>query len=104
MAIVEPLCLDYSLGLHVKEIVASITQRGQVSLPADVQRLLGLKPRGKVVFRIDGEDVRLVSPRMTLEEAYGSVPPLAQPEDFSAISRQVKEAKARETVDELRKA
>jgi AbrB family looped-hinge helix DNA binding protein len=62
---------------NMKEIVATVTQRGQVTIPAEVRRLLGAKPYGKVAFQINGEQVRLVPVAFTLESAFGSVPPLA---------------------------
>jgi len=51
----------------------SITQRGQVTLPVEVMKLLGVKPRGKVAFQIDGENIKLVSPSLTLDAIFGSV-------------------------------
>jgi antitoxin PrlF len=51
----------------MRQILASISSRGQVSIPVEVQRELGLKPKGKVVFEIDGGAVTLARPRFTLE-------------------------------------
>ena len=82
----------------MKEITATTTQRNQVTIPVEVRRLLGLKPRDKVAFTIeDGGEVRLAAASFTLESAYGSVKPSRRPEDFDEISRNVKEAKAEET-------
>ena len=79
----------------MKEIVTTITQRSQVTLPAEVRRVLGLKPRDKVAFAIDDNgEVRLVPAQFTLETAYGSVEPLHRPEDFERMTRDAKEAKA----------
>ncbi len=78
----------------MKEIVTTLTQRSQVTIPAEVRRVLGLKPRDKVAFAIDEGEVRLVPAEFTLESAYGSVEPLQRPEDFSAISREAKEEHA----------
>ena len=74
----------------MKAIVATVTQRGQVTIPAEVRRLLGLYPHSQVTFEIDGEQVRLTSAAFTLETAYGSVKPLSRPEDFKAVSRAAK--------------
>ncbi len=44
----------------MREITATTTQRNQVTIPAEVRRLLGLKPRDKVAFTIgDGGEVHL---------------------------------------------
>ena len=86
----------------MKEIIATTTQRSQVTIPVEVRRLLGLKPRDKVAFTIeDGGEVRLAVPSFTLESAYGSVRPSRKPEDFDEISRDAKQGKAEETAREL---
>lgn len=75
----------------MKEIVTTITQRGQVTVPAEVRRLLGLKPRGKVAFAIDESGVRLKPARFTLETAYRSVGPLPRPMSDEEMVRVAKE-------------
>jgi AbrB family looped-hinge helix DNA binding protein len=74
------------------EIVTTMTQRGQVTVPAEVRRLLGLKPKDKVAFEV-GEDGRVIirRPKFTLETAFGSVKPINRPEDFEQIVRDVRE-------------
>jgi len=79
----------------MKEIVTSLTQRGQVTVPAEVRRLLGLKSRDKVAFAIDDDQVRLMPVAFTLESAFGSVTPQNRPEDFKALSRVAREERVR---------
>ena len=86
----------------MKQIVASVTQRGQVTIPAEVRRALNLKPRDKVVFEIEGEWVRLAPVSFTLETAYGSVKPLNKPEDFKEISRRAREEHVEQVIRKLR--
>lgn len=85
----------------MREIVTTVTQRGQVTIPAEVRHRLGLKPRDKVAFVIDNGQVRLKPVRFTLETAYGSVDPLNRPEDFDALIRHAKEERAQRALDEL---
>ncbi|MCL5256935.1 MAG: type II toxin-antitoxin system PrlF family antitoxin [Chloroflexi bacterium] len=85
----------------MKEIITTITQRGQVTIPAEVRRKLGLRPKGKVAFRIDDGQVRLAPAEYTLESAFGSVTPQKRPEDFKRISREAKDEHAQKTVEEL---
>lgn len=88
----------------MKEMTTTITRRGQVTIPAEVRRLLKVKPMDKVSFTIiDGNEVRLAPAAFTLESAYGSVTPSRKPEDFKKIAQAAKEAKAEETVRKLRK-
>lgn len=74
----------------MRELATTVTQRGQVTIPSEVRRRLGIKPRDKVTFRIEDDGgVRIVPQRYTLETVFGSVAPLRRPEDFEAISRAV---------------
>ena len=71
----------------MKEFTATTTQRNQVTIPAAVRHLLGIKPRDKVAFTIDDTgSVRLKAAEFSLESAYGSVRPSARPEDFEQLS------------------
>lgn len=75
----------------MKELLTTITQRGQVTIPAEVRRVLGVKPKDKVAFQIEDDQVRLAPAKFSLETAYGSVNPLHRPDDFKKITRQAKE-------------
>ena len=86
----------------MREIMATTTQRNQVTIPAEVRRLLGLKPRDKVAFTIgDSGEVRLAAAPFTLESAYRSVKPVRRPENFKEIARIAKDEKAERTAREL---
>jgi len=85
----------------MKEILATITQRGQVTIPAEVRRLLAVKPKEKVAFRIERDQVRLVPADFTLESAYGSVTPRKRPEDFEEAVREGMDQHADEVVREM---
>jgi antitoxin PrlF len=85
----------------MREYVTTITQRGQVTIPAEVRRLLGANPRDKIAFRIEGDTVRLVPVEFTLEQVFGSVTPLQRPEDFDELSRRAKDEKAKQTLQEM---
>ena len=77
----------------MKQIVTTMTQRGQVTVPSEVRRLLGLKPRDKVAFSIEDDEVRLTPARFTVESAFGSVKPIKRGQDFQAISREARDEK-----------
>lgn len=81
----------------MKEITTTLTQRSQVTVPAEVRRLLGLKPRDKVTFTIAEGEVRLKPVAYSLESAYGSVKPSGKPEDFDELSRAARDARAERT-------
>ncbi len=77
----------------MKTIVGSITQRGQVTIPAEVRKILGVEPRGKVAFEIVDNQVRLVPLKYTLESAFGAVKPPTSTKDLNKAIKDAKEEK-----------
>ena len=69
---------------------ATITSRGQVTIPAEVRRKLGLTRRARVTFLIEDDAVRLVPARLTLESVVGSVEPL--PHQWVDFGQEIEEA------------
>lgn len=56
-------------------IKATITSKGQLTVPKDIRQRLGLRAGDKLVFEIEGDSVRLrVDRRTTLDELQGSLP------------------------------
>jgi antitoxin PrlF len=88
-------------GALMREYVTTITQRGQVTIPAEVRRILGAGPRDKIAFRVEGNVVQLAPVEFTLDQVFGSVTPIQRPEDFEELSRIAKEEKAERTYREM---
>ncbi|MBI3942411.1 MAG: AbrB/MazE/SpoVT family DNA-binding domain-containing protein [Chloroflexi bacterium] len=44
----------------MKELFAIVNSKGQVTIPVEIRRLLRLKPHDKVVFVVEGDQVRLL--------------------------------------------
>ena len=57
-----------------KTYYASMTSKGQLTLPAEIRHKLDLRKRDKVAFVVDGDDVFIKRPRLRLEEVFNSVP------------------------------
>lgn len=87
----------------MRQITTTMTQRGQVTVPAEVRRLLGLAPRSKLTFQIEGEQVRIVPAAYTLESTYGAVTPINRPENFKEIERQAKEEHVERVMQKMRR-
>jgi AbrB family looped-hinge helix DNA binding protein len=48
----------------IKEIISTVTSKGQVTIPAEVRKHLGVKVRDKIVFVVEKSGtVRLSTPR-----------------------------------------
>jgi antitoxin PrlF len=87
--------------IAVKQFDTTITQRGQVTLPAEVQRVLGVKPREKVTFQVEGNEVRVVPSRFTVESVRGSVPPLKERRSLDRLYQDAGDEYAQRVIDQL---
>ena len=87
----------------MKEIMRTVTQKGQVTIPFEIRNLLGLKTRDKVIFKIDNDNIRLTSAKYTLETAYGSVKPLNNVEDFKKLKQIAIEEHVEKVIKEMKR-
>jgi AbrB family looped-hinge helix DNA binding protein len=81
----------------MRTVVSTITTKGQVTIPAEVRRHLGVGEHDQVAFVIENDQVRLQPVEFTLASAFGSVEPTARPEDFNALTSNAKEERAKRT-------
>lgn len=58
----------------MRTIDAMITSQGQVTIPAEVRRVLGVEKRQQVTFVIEEDEVRLIPAQFTFESAFGAIP------------------------------
>ena len=65
-----------SRGKSMKEILRPVTEKGQVTIPAEIRKALGIKPRGKVVFEIAGGEVKVKAARSVVEATHRVLPAL----------------------------
>jgi AbrB family looped-hinge helix DNA binding protein len=86
-----------------REIRASITERGQITVPAEIRKLLGLEKKGQVSFIVENGIVTLRRPMLSLQEVAGSIKPVNMPEDWEARIREAKEEKAERTIREMQR-
>ena len=82
----------------MREVLSTITSKGQVTIPAEVRRSLGLKKGDKIAFVIDQEgDVHLKPPQypsiMSLRGAAGTLP---RPMSWQEVKETVEEEHAAE--------
>lgn len=87
----------------MREIVSSVTSKGQVTIPSLVRRHLGVGTPDKIAFVIDDDGVHLMPAPLTLDDLYGSVPALAGREtiDFEDQIAEAMDAEADRIVREM---
>ena len=57
----------------MKELVKTVTSKGQVTIPVEVRRLLGTAPRTRVAFIAEDSQVRLAPASSIVERTAGSL-------------------------------
>lgn len=83
----------------MKQIITTMTQRGQVTIPVEVRRKFGLKPGDKVMFTVEDDTVSVKPVPFSLEDAFGSVRPINRPEDFEKLIQKAKDERARRLIE-----
>jgi AbrB family looped-hinge helix DNA binding protein len=68
-----------------------ITKGGQITLPAEARAVLGVKPGDQVYVRIEGDEVKVMKPKYSLQDVLDSPLPLPRP-DYD-IEQGIQEAK-----------
>ena len=80
----------------MRELETTMTQKGQVTIPAEVRSRLGLKPRDKVRFELQGDVVTLRPAPSKVLRWYGSVSPKKRPENFQKVREEFEQGVAEE--------
>ncbi len=60
----------------MKEMLSSVSPKGQVTLPVEIRRMLGIKPKDKVAFRLEKGKVEITPAPSPLQDSYQSIPAL----------------------------
>ncbi len=88
----------------MREVHATVTSKGQVTIPVEIRRRLGIAPTDRVAFVVDREGkVEFRPAKYTLEDVRGIVPPLPgrQTADFDDQIEEAMEEMAEEEVRKL---
>jgi antitoxin PrlF len=87
----------------MRSVVSTISTKGQVTIPAEIRRHLGVGDHDQVAFVIENNQVRLQPVEFTLASAYGSVEPTSHPEDFETVTSKAKEERAKRAIAKLKR-
>ncbi len=75
----------------MKEVLTTLTSKGQATIPVEVRRRLGLEGGDKIAFVIDEDEVRVVRPESVVRRTAGALKseaPLLSPEEERAAAEQ----------------
>lgn len=87
----------------MKEIVTTMTKKGQVTIPVEIRNLFGLKAKDKVAFKIDNGNVRIAPAKYTLETVYGIVKPMKRPQDFKKLKQIAIREHTKKVIEEMKR-
>jgi AbrB family looped-hinge helix DNA binding protein len=90
----------FTKGITMRELETKLTQKGQVTIPAEIRHHLGLKPKDMVRFEIEGDEVKLKPAHSRLLAGFGAVPARHKPEDWRKVRAAVEGAMASEVASE----
>ncbi|MGE0543960.1 MAG: AbrB/MazE/SpoVT family DNA-binding domain-containing protein [Dehalococcoidia bacterium] len=78
---------------------SSVRPKGQVTLPRELRRRWGIKPKDRVTFCVDADTVIITRARSSVEESFGAVPPLSQTLTVEEMTEIAAAAHARAAVE-----
>jgi antitoxin PrlF len=94
--------MTFNKGITMRELETRLTQKGQVTIPAEIRHRLGLKPKDVVRFEIEGDEVKLKPATSQLLAGFGAVTPKEKPENWRKVRAEMEEAMAEEVAAEDR--
>lgn len=71
-----------------------MTGKGQVTIPIDLRRKLGLQPNDHVSFELEADGIKIRPLPSRVAQHFGVVTPRERPEDRAEIREQVERALA----------
>ncbi len=87
-------------SITMQEFETAVTEKGQVTIPIEIRRLLGLHPHDRVHFEVEGDVVKIRRASSKLLQWFGSVAPRNKPEDFREVREEFEKAVAEEVASE----
>jgi antitoxin PrlF len=94
--------MTFNKGITMRELETRLTQKGQVTIPAEIRHRLGLKPKDVVRFEIEGDEVKLKPATSQLLAGFGAVTPKEKPENWRKVRAEMEAAMAEEVAAEDR--
>ncbi len=84
----------------MRDMETTVTKKGQVTIPLEVRRAIGLKPQDRVRFQVEGQSVRIIRAPSRIRAGYGAVAPIERPEDYSEVREEFERGVAEEADSE----
>lgn len=80
---------------------STITAKGQVTIPAEMRKALGLKPGDKVSFGLEDHSIRIEPAKSSLLAGYGAVKLRGGTKDWKKVRQETHRWVAEQAMKEL---
>lgn len=87
----------------MREHISSVSPKGQITIPAEIRRVLGVGPKDKIAFLLEDGRVEITPARSPLDALYQAVPALNPPRSWSEIEQIVRDEQAERAAKSARK-
>lgn len=84
----------------MKNLETTMTQKGQVTIPAAIRARMGLRAKDRVRFEIEGDVVTIRPVASKLLAGFGAVAPYQRPEDWHEVGDAVQQLMAADVAAE----
>jgi len=84
----------------MQQFETTVTEKGQVTIPLEIRRLMGLHPHDKVAFEMEGDVVKIRRASSKLLQGYGAVTPKNKPEHLRELRESFEKGVAEEVTSE----
>jgi AbrB family looped-hinge helix DNA binding protein len=85
----------------MRQAITRVTSKGQVTIPVEIRRALGIKPRDRLAFTLVDGEARVVKAESVVDRLAGSIPWPGGPIDIKRLRREFEDAMARNVRREM---
>ena len=90
-----------TMRVHVKEWLSTVTSKGQVTIPAEIRRILRVLPHDKVAFVVEGDTVRLARRGSVVSQTAGIFKTAQSPLSAEELREEAERAIAEDVVERI---
>jgi AbrB family looped-hinge helix DNA binding protein len=82
----------------MREFEATVTGKGQITIPKEIRRIMGLHPHDRVSFELEGESVKIRRVSSKLMQGYGAITARKKPEEYQELRKAFEAGVAEELI------
>jgi len=82
----------------IQQFEATVTKRGQVTIPLEIRHLMGLHPHDRISFEVEGDVVKIRRITSRILQGYGAVTPRDKPEHLRELREKFEKEVAEDVV------